>query len=241
MARRYREQMRKQEAEEEAKLPSYSDFKYVMISIPLAIALLFFILNKSSTNQEHRLTEKQVETLMRPTPSVNSNIPQPETNTLKVDMSISPLQSFFSPPEFDSVTGAVLRIENPGETDVVACLVSQKTKRVIRNCYVNAGYFFLMDKIPQGNYMLQLMYGKNWNAANKNPVDTTKQGMFDSLKLYARLPIGYINAKSLREAKAFPYKENKRVVVMSLAEVKKTDIVSATQFFYPNKRKQQLH
>ena len=56
-AKRYREQFRKKQEEEAAKLPSYSDFKYIMISIPLAVALLFFIIN-SWKKDEQRLVDK---------------------------------------------------------------------------------------------------------------------------------------------------------------------------------------
>lgn len=237
MARRYREKLRKQEAEEEAKLPSYSDFKYVMISIPLAIALLFFVLNNSQSVDEHRLSQQQLELLKKqPRSAVAPELPSSEKN-VKVDMSISPLASFFSSDERDSLTGAVLRIENPLDADVVVCLVSQKTKHVIRNCYINSGYFYLMDKIPAGNYSLQLLYGKNWNVANVNPVDSLARGMFDTVMAFAKIPLGKINARSVGDARAFPYKEDRKIVLPGVNELKASNTLNAHQFFYPQRRR----
>ncbi len=234
MARRYRDKLRREQAEEESKLPSYSDFKYVMISIPLAIALLFFVLNRSQSGDEHRLSQQQLEMLKKhPRSAVDPGLPSPE-KSVKINMSISPLATFFSSDERDSLTGAVLRIENPSDAEVVVCLVALKRRQVIRNCFINPGYFYLMDKIPGGNYSLQLMYGKNWNVANINPIDSLANGMFDSVITCAKIPIGKINAKSVENASAFPYQVDKKIVIPAVEELKQSNKLSLSQFFYPN-------
>lgn len=232
MARKYREKLKRKIQEEEDSLPSYSDFKYIMLSIPLAIALLFFVINLTRSKNENRLSEQQLKQLSQPPAKKSNSAPNKSPQeVIPFDMSISPLHSYFSAPVYDSLRGAVLRIENPKSDDVVVCLQNESSGKVIRNAYVNAGYFFLMDKIPSGVYSLRVMYGKKWDAANVIPTDSNRRGMFDSVHAYSYLPIGKIKGKSIEQAKRFPYQEDKVVVIPDKQLLSSRSKKTAEDFF----------
>jgi curved DNA-binding protein CbpA len=191
-AKRYREQYRKKQEQETASLPSYSDFKYIMISIPLAVALLFFVINSWKNDGEKTVSptainEKRSSTgNARPQKKADSLLKTEKKERALPDMNISPWNKVLGKPLYDSASGKVLRIENRSGVDAVVCLYDEKKKKVIRNNFVANDYYFLMDHLPAGKYHLKVVYGKDWNAANRT-TDFTYEGMFDSVFVYSKM------------------------------------------------------
>lgn len=198
IAKQYREKYKRRQEEERASLPSYSDFKYIMISIPLAIALLFFVINAYNRDEKNTLTEEQLKKLSE-RPAAAKEPEKKKENTAvtgvadtslpqagMIDMRISPWNKIFGSPLADSASGKVLRLENHSGSDVVVCLYNDRTKKVIRNNFILDNYYLLMDNIPSGKYSLKVVYGRDWNSASGTTY-ASYEGMFDSVYVYAKL------------------------------------------------------
>lgn len=191
-AKKYREQHRQKQAEETASLPSYSDFKYIMISIPVAVALLFLVINyikkEDIKNYDPAHAHKSAA---KPVPEKagakkdQDSVAQVTADKAMQNMYISPWNKVFGAPVFDTTSAKTLRIENRSGVDVVVCLYDEQKKKVIRNNYIVNGYYLLMDFLPAGKFHLKVIYGKDWNAANQT-TDFSYEGMFDTVLAYAR-------------------------------------------------------
>ncbi|MBC7863096.1 MAG: J domain-containing protein [Bacteroidia bacterium] len=186
-------QQRKRPAEKEPEIASYSDLKYIMISIPLAIALLFFTINSYKKDDKKHLDKAKYELAFLKNESSESfstgnSLPEKTMteNESNLAINVSPWSKIFGKPVSDSVSKAVLRLENKSGCDVVVCLFDIKKRKVIRNNFITDNYNFVMENIPKGNYYLKIVYGKNWNT-ELGTTEFSYYGTFDPVLLYAKM------------------------------------------------------
>jgi curved DNA-binding protein CbpA len=183
-----KEEQKKQENE----IPSYSDFKYIMVSIPLAIGLLFFVINgfnNKTTKQKINITEGEVRDFLPTT-----NITVPDTGQIKKlnfssplpDLDIEPWNKVFGKPLVDTASKIVLKVRNNSTCEVVVCIYDIIKKRVIRNNYISQNNFIYIQNLPKGKYRIENVYGKNW-IANKLTTDFIYEGIFDTVYFYCKM------------------------------------------------------
>lgn len=197
---RYDKYRKAREAEYKPEnLPAYSDFKYIMLAIPLAIGLLFFIINqvKPDENEKHFRAANDRSDIVLAEKTKKDALVADKKNTVagikdvndKEEMQegyiIYPWNKIFGKPVFDSLSGRVYRIENCSGADAVLCICDEAKKKVIRNYYIPDNNYIHTGYIPQGNYYLNTVFGKNW-LANVFTTQFNYEGMFDSVFVYAR-------------------------------------------------------
>jgi hypothetical protein len=179
---------------------SYNDFKYIMISVPLAIAILFLVINVLSRDFSH-------EYHSQPTASTGTNTKSLSKNTTDKSDLLSPTpevsiawDSIFCTAISDSSFGGVLHIENRSGHDVVFYLKNIRNKKVIRSKYLFNNYYFDVKFIPKGNYQLWAIYGEDWYT-NFLSTESKKYGNFNKIFAYALLnPDTFISFKKPKDS-----------------------------------------
>lgn len=187
-AKNYKSTHQKKAKESHETIVPYNDFKYIMISIPLSIAILFLVINLLSKDPSHlykgELAVKK---------NIKESVGNPEKNSNDLSsalMGVSlPWDSIFGQQEYDSSSNRTLYIENLSGLDVVICIRNVKSKRVIRNNYIFNKNFYFIQNIPAGEYLLYAFYGKDWDK-NKITTKNKKFGSFSEPKAYVLLEQG---------------------------------------------------
>lgn len=134
---------RKQPVPEKEK--SFSkELKYILVSVPLAVALLLLII---------RLYE-------RPKHSAKINVA--EENTTRVRTPDSPYEAQIGRNFYDTSSHSVITVQNRCGNDAMVFLKSD-TGRVMRHHFVENNYEVMMENLPKGNYRLYYWIGKNFS------------------------------------------------------------------------------
>ena len=186
--KRYRNNKRETEDTSKVEIPSYSDFKYIMMSIPLAIAILFFVINILSKDDSHTFNPNQ--NLDKPVKQWVNKQTLKKSKLSPAIMNVSvPWDSIFGLQKFDSLSKRNFYFENTGGTDVIICLKDKKSGKIIRNNYIFTDNYFSMKQIPDGAYQILAIYGKDWD---KNLTTTMGKvfGSFTEIYAYAQLNNG---------------------------------------------------
>ena len=190
-ARSYRDFKKNKETVQSETIPPYSDFKYIMISIPLAIGILFLVINILSRDDNHLyLPPKPANHQTENMRSGSGEIINSGLSAAIMGVSL-PWDSVFGKPQFDSLHHRSLYIENPSGEDVIVCVKNARTERVIRNNYIFSKNYFYIDFLPAGEYQLMAVYGKDWDKS-KLTTGTIKLGFFTEVSAYAVLNDGSV-------------------------------------------------
>lgn len=138
--------------------PNKSENYYILISIGIAMILLYLIISYSSDSNTPVLSA---------TTSSKNTIPK---NTISIDEPIihdfdSPYSKFFGDEESDKESKNSIDIHNSDQAEAVVCLVQDDApNKTIRNQYMNRRTSFKMNNIPDGNYFLKVYYGTDWDT-----------------------------------------------------------------------------
>lgn len=200
----------------------------IPVSIGIALLLLYFIISYSTDNR----TEK------RPSSTIElQNIEKqvPETNDGNNDRMgyelESPYSSFFGEDLVSKSSENNIIIHNSNQSEAVVCLVeNKKTKKTIRNRYMNKGDFFKMEYVPDGEYILKVYFGSEW--------DSTKTFLADKVKGGFENEIGFVELKNNKGVFKMKQKRTNSGYSFSSYEIelnpfqkKDIKIINAEQFF----------
>ena len=124
------------------KESAFREFHFILISIPLSVALLFLIVNqfptKNNSNVIKKVNEKEISDSMQ-----------------LVKTSDSPLYAFFGDPGIDRFTKFVFTVTNTSGNDAVVCVSDIKTNKTLRHYFIENNYNLLFEYLPEGDYYLK--------------------------------------------------------------------------------------
>jgi curved DNA-binding protein CbpA len=161
---------------------SYNEYKYILFSAPLAVALLMFIIN----GIEHG----------NPVKNRNQESPIKQEQAVVKDLKIpdEPYTDYFKNPVYDMAANRGMVLKNLSIYDGVICLFGKKNK-FLRSCFLKAGYFKEIKNLPKDEINMRMYFGNEWNNA-KSQKENAVTGDFEK-------PLGYFNLNY--DAKLFTY------------------------------------
>jgi curved DNA-binding protein CbpA len=231
-------QQRKQyssSANKSTKLKSEKTEKYqILLSFGIAFLLLYFIISYSADNKAELVTTSSEET-NNSTESVNKinqgQTSLSENSAPEIKNFASPYNNFFGEEIYDDGNKNSLVIHNSNISEVVVCLVeNKKTKKTIRNRYLDVSESFRMIDIPDGEYFLKIYYGTNW--------DTTKVFLNNKVKGGFKNEIGFVEMDPHKTIFKMKQDETEQGVSFSSYEIgispnqkRGINIIKAEQFF----------
>jgi curved DNA-binding protein CbpA len=151
----------------------YNETKYILITIPIAVALLFFVINFYN--------DKPVEEVRERVPDVITVLPLEKTVT-----SDSPYNAWFSSPVIDKDSKSAITVYNLTGYDAVVCLTNKETGKTIRNYYIADNFNLVFEYIPKGEYYLKAYLGKDFNK-NKTILHDSVSGAFEQTRQFQML------------------------------------------------------
>ncbi|HWY33960.1 MAG TPA: hypothetical protein VNX68_04895, partial [Nitrosopumilaceae archaeon] len=155
----------------------YNETWYILYSIPVAVALLFFIINRYGNSNSTPETNP-----INHTDEVGKKSEKTQ-NTKKISTSDSPYLKIFGKPQINKLSDQVIEVYNHSGYDAIVCLVNSQTGITVRHYYIANTYNLLFEYIPEGNYVLKNYIGKVFNS-KKTMLDTMIAGGFDLPKQF---------------------------------------------------------
>ena len=151
----------------------------IPVSIGIALLLLYFIISYSDRKTE-ALSVNNSGSL-----NVVNQKPMADEEKIAIPMIRdfdSPYSGFFGEEIANEYSKNNINIHNSDESEVIVCLVeNKKTKRTIRNQYMNMGSSFKMNNIPDGEYFLKVYYGTNWDTIRTFLNNKVKGGFLNEI------------------------------------------------------------
>jgi|GEM_PF-553507 len=150
--------------------PDKSENHYILISVGVALVLLYFIISYSSSKQQHsgkmspadsvKLYELFLEAVRKKEPAKEEEMEEEPISAFE-----SPYSTYFGEERYDTDSKNSISISNSGNSEAVVCLVDSKAPhRTLRNQYIPLGGTFKMNNIPDGSYFLRIYFGNGWDA-----------------------------------------------------------------------------
>ncbi|MCW3086261.1 MAG: heat shock protein DnaJ domain protein [Bacteroidetes bacterium] len=150
--------------------PDKSENFYVLISVGVAILLLYFIISYSNS-----VDKKRMVALASPdVTAVDSTI---EEAAPEISDGDSPYDAYFGEGDYIDEGKNYIDVRNSDAAEAVVCLVDSRSNKVIRNIYMVAATAFKMNHIPDGSYYLKVYYGIRWSG-KKTLLDGKIKGGF---------------------------------------------------------------
>jgi hypothetical protein len=114
--------------------------------------------------------------------SFTSNYPLHTINYLELKTGYSPYALFYAETEkLDVASKNRLRIINKPESDMVAFLIDKATGTIVRNHFIKAGDTYEIKFIPDGDYILKVMFGNGWNHEKKIAGEKIRGGFEENI------------------------------------------------------------
>ena len=139
-----------------------TELKYILISVPLAVALLLLII---------RLYEKPSHS------NHGSNTVAISNMSKEIHTPESPYQSVLGKNLFDTASHSVIKLINKSGNDALVFLQNDSQK-IIRHHFIENNYELYMEKIPSAGYKVYYWTGKGFS--NKNYLFSDIIGNFSS-------------------------------------------------------------
>lgn len=159
-------------AEEKKK---YNETRYILMSIPLAIALLFFIINiYERSDKSKAIKQKQTTAVKIDTAKIESKVEEE-----KISTSSEPYKYYFAQAKIDKTTNQVVQVTNYSGKDVVVCIVDAVTNKVVRHYYIENNFFLYFEYLPEGKYYLRNYLGDKFNVSKKT-ANAETSGAFEN-------------------------------------------------------------
>jgi curved DNA-binding protein CbpA len=156
--------------------PDKSENHYILISVAIALVLLYFIISYSNDKPKNRFKRSTMDSILafnklkvKSSQNGSTEITSTETNP---DDAIgnfdSPYSMFFGEEVYVSDSKNSVTIINSYNSEAVVCLVNARAPhQTIRNEYMAVGSTFKMNNIPDGNYSLKIYFGNYWDRKKK--------------------------------------------------------------------------
>lgn len=211
-----------------AARPDKTENYQIPVSIGIALLLLYFIISYSD-----RKTETSEVTN---TESLNVVYQQPMVEEERSSLPMikdfdSPYIGFFGEEVANEESKNNISIHNSNESEAVVCLVeNKKTKRTIRNQYMNKGSSFKMNNIPDGEYFLKVYYGTNWDTI-KTFLDNKVKGGFLNEINFVELKNNNKFFKMTQEQSSSGSSFSSYEIGINPSQKKDIKIITAEQFF----------
>jgi curved DNA-binding protein CbpA len=146
-----REESQKKQPEKKDNTESWQ----ILVSVGIAMVLLYFIISYSSEKP------KQEDTVSQPEVKNEQLIAEPTIGDFE-----SPYSSYFGEEISDPSSKNSISIMNSNFSEAVVCLIENKKEgRTIRNQYINSGSVFKMNEIPDGEYYVKVYFGNEWDPS----------------------------------------------------------------------------
>lgn len=156
--------------------PDKSENHYILISVGVAMVLLYFIISYSNKSESKHYPVLKIDSA-----STNSAA----TEEPAIGIFESPYSSFFGEEIADDESKNSVNISNSYNSEAVVCLVeSKKPYRTIRNQYMAVGSTFKMNNIPEGSYFLKVYFGNNWDPKKSFKAEGVKGGFKEDLGFF---------------------------------------------------------
>lgn len=155
----FKQQAKKTVKTKPATKPDKSENHYILISVGIAMILLYFIISYSGEKKTIPVRQNKTE---------NSQ-PVPDKEAPLINNFDSPYSNYFGEEIASYESKNSLTINNSNNAEAIVCLVlNEKTPKTIRNQYMNAGTTFKMNNIPDGSYFLKVYFGSSWDPSKKH-------------------------------------------------------------------------
>lgn len=200
----------------------------IPVSIGIALLLLYFIISYSDRKTE-ALDVSNSESLN--VVNQKSMAEEEKKSVPMINDFDSPYSGFFGEEIANEYSKNNINIHNSDESEAVVCLVeNKKTKRTIRNQYMNTGSSFKMNNIPDGEYFLKIYYGTNWDTI-KTFVDNKVKGGFLNEINFVELKNNNNFFKMVQEQSSSGSSFSSYEIDINPSQKKDIIIITADQFF----------
>jgi hypothetical protein len=171
--------------------PDKSENHYILISVAVALVLLYFIISYSNNKPTNYYKRSKNDSILAFNKLKLKNSQGSETKivTAKPDAEennlSSPYSMFFGEEVYAAESKNSIKIINSYNSEAVVCLVNaEKPHRTIRNEYMAVGSTFKMNNIPDGNYFLKVYFGNYWDRKKKFLNGLVKGGFKNDLGFF---------------------------------------------------------
>lgn len=181
----YKQHKPKPKVNSEEQKRNFNEIKYMLISVPIAIALLFFIINIYNRGKE---VEKVVNTSMADSTlkKVQEYIEKQEkkiADSLALNgpivTSAEPYKELFGPAKVDKRTLQIVQVTNWANRDAVVCVVDAKTSKVVRHYFIQDNFNLYFEFLPEGTYYLRNYLGSVGSfVKDKTKLEGSPVGLF---------------------------------------------------------------
>ncbi|MES2141254.1 MAG: DnaJ domain-containing protein [Bacteroidota bacterium] len=213
-----------------AKVPKYdkNENYQIPVSIGIALLLLYFIISYSDRKPE---TAGMLNNGSLNVVNQRSMAEEEISSVPMIKDFDSPYSGFFGEEIANEYSKNNINIHNSDESEAIVCLVeNKKTKRTIRNQYMNMGSSFKMNNIPDGEYFLKVYYGTNWDTV-KTFVDSKVKGGFLNEINFVELKNNNKFFKMTQEQSSSGSSFSSYEIDISPSQKKDIKIITAEQFF----------
>lgn len=170
------EASKKTNSTEEKK--KYNETRYILMSIPLAIALLFFIINIYERSDKKKDSVQKQVVIKNDTSKAGVKMSEERIST-----SAEPYKYYFGQNKIDRNSNQVVVVTNYSGVDAIVCIVDALTNKVVRHCYIENSFNLYFEYLPQGKYYLRNYLGEHFNIEKKIK-DTEISGVFENEKQF---------------------------------------------------------
>lgn len=140
----------------------YKESRYILFAIPLAVALLMFIVNIYSVKLDSSITEK--ENILQTSGPVSN-----KADMLAFEANTSePYLGWFGANRFDSTATSEITLLNNCDRDLVVCFTNRKTNEVDAHFLISKGSSVTLNRLLKGDYFLKFNAGLNFTRSSMN-------------------------------------------------------------------------
>jgi len=203
-------------AEERKK---YNETRYILMAIPLAIALLFFIINIYERGDDKTKSETIKKLIV-----VKDTTKITKVDTIeKISTSSEPYKYFFGQVGINKNNLQVVQVTNYSGTDAIVCIVDAITNKVVRHYYIANNFFLYFEYLPEGKYYLKNYLGEKFNV-DKKIAETDFTGVFEIEKQFQSFKQAPFEIKSTKH-------DTLSFDVVYFKNNKSNRIIKASEFF----------
>ncbi len=195
----------------------------ILISIGIAMILLYFIISYSTKSENPKSISEQGIT----------KIEDPLIKEVEDDTSInifdSPYTDFFGQEVYDNKSKNAITINNSNNCEAIVCLQEvNEPHKTIRNQYMTRGTTFKMNNIPDGVYLLKAYFGNNWDA--KKHLTNTITGGFKDEVGFLKLNSGKENLQMHQQKIGSSVSYSSFEITLNPYETKETEKIKLEDF-----------
>lgn len=196
----------------------------ILISIGIAMILLYFIISYSTKNENPKSIAEQ------PVAKTETLVEKEEIDSSSISNFDSPYTSYFGKEVYDNESKNVITINNSNNCEAVVCLEEiNATHKTIRNQYMMRGTTFKMNNIPDGIYFLKAYFGNNWNT--KKQITNIIVGGFKDEICFAKLNLGRENLQMHQQKMGSSVSYSSFEITLNPYETNEIQKITVSDFF----------